>query len=465
MLNPDHLAEISYLVAATLFIVGIKLLSSPRSAAVGNALSALAMLVAVVSTLALGGILSFGTIAVAAAAGGAVGFVVALRVRMTAMPQLVALFNGFGGAASALVAWAQFTRTPAPDLFILGAMLLSLLVGALTFSGSLIAFGKLQAILSGNAFVFPFQHALNLILGLLTLAIGVGVCGGWLGLDGFLLVGALALVLGVLLVIPIGGADMPVVIALLNAYSGLAVAFTGFVLSNNALIIVGSLVGASGVFLTNEMCKGMNRSLANVLFGGFGAGTNTSSAPGAPAADPSQGSVKPYTIEDALNVIQAAQSVIFVPGYGMAASQAQHAVRELADALEKQGIDVRYAIHPVAGRMPGHMNVLLAESNVPYDQLCDIDAINDEFNSTDVVLVVGANDVVNPAAHEDPSSAIYGMPILNAEQARTVMVLKRSMNPGFAGIDNPLFLRENTMMLFGDAKSTLAKLTQALGDA
>ena len=411
-------------------------------------LSALAMVIAVGVTLATSEINDFRWIIGGVVVGAVIGTVAAQMVHMTAMPQMVALFNGFGGAASALVAISEFKQQYATlDPFLTSVMMVSLLVGAVTLTGSLVAFGKLQELVTGRAVVFPGQHLLNLVLGVGAIVLGVlvvldpGVTNAVIG------VGVIALLLGILLVIPIGGADMP------------AVSFTGFVLSNNALIIVGSLVGASGIFLTNAMCVAMNRSIWNVLFGGFGA---TSSGPAA-AADPSGGAVKPYTVEDAATIMENATSMIIVPGYGMAAAQAQHAVRELADALETLGVEVRYAIHPVAGRMPGHMNVLLAESNVPYDQLFDMDDINDDFSDTDVALVIGANDVVNPAANEDPSSPIYGMPILNVEQARTVMVLKRSMNPGFAGIDNALFLRDNTMMIFGDAKDTLNKMVNTLG--
>ena len=451
-----------YLISAILFIVGIKLLSSPETAGRGNLLSALAMLMAVGVTLAAGGIVDFRWIALGLGVGAVVGIVASQLVKMTAMPQMVAIYNGLGGAASALVAISEFLRLQGQHTpFLTTVIMLSLFVGTLTLSGSLVAYAKLQELVSGQPVVFPLQHGLNGVLGLAAVA-----CGAWVVLEPaqmefFWVVGGVALMLGVLVVIPIGGADMPVVIALLNSYSGIAVSFTGFVLTNNVLIIAGSLVGASGIFLTMEMCKGMNRSIWNVLFGGFGL-VKDGGVAGAATEIPGGGAVKPYTVEDAVMVMENSNSVIFVPGYGMAAAQAQHQVRELGDALEARGIDVKYAIHPVAGRMPGHMNVLLAEANVSYDLLKDMDEINGEFKHTDVALVIGANDVVNPAAKEDPGSPIYGMPVLNVEQCRHVMVLKRSMNPGFAGIENMLFYRDNTMMVFGDARSTLGKMVDAL---
>jgi len=455
--------DVVYLIAAILFIVGIKLLSSPETAAKGNFLSAFAMFLAVGITLLSGQIVDFTWIAVGMAVGALIGIVASRLVKMTAMPQMVALYNGLGGAASALVATSEYFRQlPEIGPFLITVILLSLFVGALTLTGSVGAFAKLQELVSGRPLVFPGQHWVNLVLVLAVLGLVVGVFLEPARQPLFFALAGLALVLGILVVIPIGGADMPVVIALLNSYSGVAVSLTGFVLANNVLIIAGSLVGASGIFLTNEMCVAMNRSIWNVLFGGFGLEAPGSGAgAGAVAGDP-QGQVKPYTIEDAVTVLENSQTVIFVPGYGMAASQAQHAVRELGEALEAHGLQVRYAIHPVAGRMPGHMNVLLAEANVSYDLLFDMEQINPEFSRNDVAIVIGANDVVNPAAHEDPDSPIYGMPVLDAEQSRTVMVLKRSMNPGFAGIDNVLFLRDNTMMLFGDAKTTLNRLIEGL---
>jgi NAD(P) transhydrogenase subunit beta len=451
-----------YLVCSVLFIIGIKMLSSPETAVRGNFTSAFAMLLAVGITLIASGIHDFRWIALGVAIGALIGIFASQLVKMTAMPQMVALYNGLGGAASALVAISEFMRQfDVLTGFLTTVILLSLFVGSVTFTGSLVAFAKLQELISGQPAVFKGQHLLNLVLGLAAV-----VCGVWVVLvpaevNLLATVGVVALVLGVLVVIPIGGADMPVVIALLNSYSGIAVSFTGFVLSNNVLIISGSLVGASGIFLTNEMCKGMNRSIWNVLFGGFGLVDDAGPA-GAAMEIPGGGAVKPYTIEDVVTILENSNSVIFVPGYGMAAAQAQHAVRELGEALESRGLDVKYAIHPVAGRMPGHMNVLLAEANVPYDLLKDMDEINEEFRHTDVALVIGANDVVNPAANEDPSSPIYGMPILKVDQAQHVMILKRSMNPGFAGIENMLFYRDNTMMVFGDARSTLTKMLDGI---
>jgi NAD(P) transhydrogenase subunit beta len=377
---------------------------------------------------------------------------------MTAMPQMVAVFNGCGGAASALVALSEYHRVaPEFETFLLTTMLLSIIIGSLTFTGSLIAFAKLQELIGGKPTVYKGQQIVNAILGIAMIALAIGV--GFTPADPRLIyaVALIALALGVLFVIPIGGADMPVVISLLNSYSGLAVAMTGFVLMNNALIIVGSLVGAAGLILTIIMCDAMNRSLANVIFGAFGA---VEEAGGEEAH--AKGAVKAYTVEDAAIVLENASNLIIVPGYGMAASHAQYAVRDLADVLEDMGVDVRYAIHPVAGRMPGHMNVLLAEADVSYDKLYPMEDINDDFAKTDAVLVIGANDVVNPAAKNTPSSPIYGMPVLNVELAKTVMVLKRSMRPGFAGIENELFYMDNTMMIFGDAKHTLTKIMQQL---
>lgn len=459
---PDYITDAVYLTSAVFFIVGIKMLSSPETATKGNYLSAVAMIMAVGITIIAENVTDFRWIGIGMGVGLVIGVVASRMVKMTDMPQMVALYNGLGGAASALVATNEFMHnTGTLNTFLIVVILLSVFVGGITLTGSLVAFAKLQEWISGKPTIFPLQHLLNLLM-----IIGALVLGGMLlvnpsDINLYFGIAGIALLLGILVVIPIGGADMPVVIALLNSYSGIAVSFTGFVLSNNVLIIVGSLVGASGLFLTNAMCVAMNRSIWNVLFGGFGADSGVGAPSGSPQ-DAAMGQVKPYTIEDASNVIQGAQSVVFVPGYGMAASQAQHAVRELSDILENMGVDVKFAIHPVAGRMPGHMNVLLAESNVSYDLLKDMDEINPDFPRTDVSIVIGANDVVNPAANEDPSSPIYGMPVLNVEQSKTVMVLKRSMNPGFAGIDNILFLRDNTMMLFGDAKSTLAKLAEAL---
>jgi proton-translocating NAD(P)+ transhydrogenase subunit beta len=462
LISPN-VQEAFYLLASILFILGTKMLSSPETARNGNYLSAVGMFLAVGVTLIGGEITDFRFIAVGLLIGTLIGIVASRMVKMTAMPQMVALYNGLGGAASALVGHSEYLRNfNQPSYYLTTVTMLTIFVGWVTLTGSLVAYAKLQEVLiSGKPTVFKGQHLLNLVLVLAIVGGGLAVVLNPTQLTLVLAVAAMACLLGVLVVIPIGGADMPVVIALLNSYSGIAGCLAGFVLSNNVLIIAGSLVGASGIFLTNEMCKGMNRSIWNVLFGGFG--VTEAGAPGPATEVPGGGAVKPYTIEDAVTVLESASRVIFVPGYGMAAAQAQHACRELGEALEERGVEVTYAIHPVAGRMPGHMNVLLAEANVPYDQLKDMDEVNPEFRHTDVALVIGANDVVNPAANEDPGSPIYGMPILKAEEAHTVMVLKRSMNPGFAGIDNMLFYHDNTMMIFGDARSTLNKLAEGIG--
>jgi H+-translocating NAD(P) transhydrogenase subunit beta len=450
--------EVLYLSAAVLFIVGLKMMSGVPTAKRGNLLSAIGMGLAILATLMRGGEFTWTQIIAGILVGSAIGGLSALKVQMTAMPQMVALFNGLGGGASQLVAIAELYRFGSElPLIALVAIQLSVLVGAVTLSGSIVAFAKLQELMPGQPILFPGRHVINmaLLLGAIVLGIWVTVDPGAWG--SFILLNLAGLLLGILVVIPIGGADMPVVISLLNSYSGVAGATTGFVLFNNALIITGSLVGASGIILTNIMCKGMNRSLTNVLFGGFGA-----VSPAGAGASSVTGAVSEGTIDDAVTVLQNAQQVIIVPGYGMAVSQAQHALREVGDLLGSDGITVKYAIHPVAGRMPGHMNVLLAEANVSYDQISDLEDINDEFSKTDAVIIVGANDVVNPGAKTNPSSPIYGMPVLNVDEARTIIVLKRSMNPGFAGIDNELFVLPNTMMVFGDAKQTLTKMVQAL---
>jgi NAD(P) transhydrogenase subunit beta len=397
--------------------------------------------------------------------GSAIGLVVAQRVEMTKMPELVALFNGFGGLASLTVALSEYWRKQYGasdqlsdiDGITMSTILLSIIIGGVTFTGSTVAFGKLNGSISGKAIVFKGQHLLNLLIFIVCLAASILVVADTDQMAALLLVVLLALVLGVLTVIPIGGADMPVVISLLNSYSGIAACTTGFVLNNQVLIIAGSLVGSSGIILTQIMCKAMNRSLTNVLLGGFGQTTGAASTGSA-----SDIVVKEVGVEEAAMIFDAAQSVIIVPGYGMAVAQAQHAVKELMDLLEKRNIDVRFAIHPVAGRMPGHMNVLLAEANVPYDKLVEMELINDDFNNCDVCLIIGANDVVNPAAKTNPSSPIYGMPVLNVEKSKTVIVSKRSMAAGYAGIDNELFGYPNCLMLFGDAKSTLTKLNTEL---
>ncbi len=455
--------NVAYLVASVCLILGIKRLSSPATARSGNVVAAIGMAIAVVFTLLSPAIDSYWLIAAGVAVGTVIGIASARMVKMTAMPQMVALFNGVGGGAAALIAAAEFHRLSPALAHVLpehmGAILFSALIGSISLSGSLVAFGKLQELLPGRPIVFPGQHVANGIL--FAALLGVGVLAGSTE-DGVWMVVLLlgALLFGALLVLPIGGADMPVVISLLNAFTGLAAASTGFVLENTALIIGGTLVGASGTLLTILMGRAMNRSLANVLFGAFGA---PAAAAGAPAAGGGEAkSYREISAEDCAVMLAYASRVVIVPGYGLAVAQAQHGVRELADLLERRGVDVKYAIHPVAGRMPGHMNVLLAEANVPYPQLYDMEDINPDFPRTDVALVIGANDVTNPAAREDPESPLYGMPILNVDQAANVVVLKRSMSPGFAGIDNDLFYRPNTAMLFGDAKASVEKLVAAV---
>ncbi len=469
-------AKVLYLVATALFIFGLKRMGRVRTARQGNLISALGMLLAIVTTLVapdVGVTLSWPMIIAGLVIGGAVGAWLARTVEMTAMPEMVALFNGFGGGASLLVAlavfWGEYLHDDAlkaaapahgevlgltgPIVWVI-AIVLSVLVGGVTFSGSLVAMGKLSGKIPGKPILLPGRHFINLGLGVL--AILLGWWAGWAvagGMSAFLLV-VLALVsfaLGVLLVIPIGGADMPVVISLLNSYSGIAASMAGFVIGNSLLIVAGALVGAAGLILTNLMCKAMNRSLLHVLVGGFG-------DTGATADNSDYTNVKSASPEEVAMILESASSVIFVPGYGMAVAQAQHVVKELADLLEKGGREVRFAIHPVAGRMPGHMNVLLAEADVPYDKLFELDHINGDFKNTDVAVVVGANDVVNPAAIEDPHSPIAGMPILNAYEAGTVLIVKRSLSPGYAGIKNPLFERDNCMMCFGDGKKFMQEV-------
>lgn len=446
-----------YLVAAVLFITGIKRLQSPETARGGNGLSAVGMLLAILVTLMSQSIVSYTTIVVGLLVGGGLGLWIARTVKMTSMPQMVALLNGMGGGASLFVASAEFLHAEgagiAAALDVDISTQLGVLVGAVTLTGSLIAFAKLQELMSGRPITFGWQKTLNALILLTILGLGA-----WLVADpnapvvAFYVVIGLSLLLGVLLVIPIGGADMPVVIALLNSYSGIAAALTGFVIRNEVLIVSGALVGSSGIILSQIMCKAMNRSLANVLFGAFGA-TVASSGKSSEGLTASATSV-----EDAALQLAYAQQVIIVPGYGLAVAQAQHQVRELMELIEKKGGVVKFAIHPVAGRMPGHMNVLLAEANIPYDKLFDMEAINSEFERTDVALVIGANDVVNPAARTDPGSPIFGMPILNADHAKRIIVLKRGMSTGFAGIENELFYNAKTQMLFGDAKASLTKL-------
>ncbi len=455
----DNVTLAAYIVASVLFIIGLLWLRSPETARAGNRLSALGMLIAVVFTIIDRDIVSYEWIIVGMIVGALVGAIAARQVQLTAMPQMVAIFNGFGGAASAVVAAAQILSqndTGNVDTVVSVTVALSVLIGSLTLTGSLIAFGKLQGIVATQPVLIPLRHVVNIVLAI----VGIAMAGLLIydaNLEWALVTMAvIALVIGVLIVIPIGGADMPVVIALLNSYSGLAAAATGFVIDNPMLIVAGSLVGASGLILTRIMTRAMNRSLGNVMFGGFGVADSTGSA--ASGATDADRPVRSVNATEAAILLGYADSVIFVPGYGLAVAQAQHQVRDLADMLKERGAEVRYAIHPVAGRMPGHMNVLLAEADVPYDELKDLDDINDDFRRADVAVVVGANDVTNPAARTDRSSPIYGMPILNVDQARSAIVLKRSMASGFAGVENELFHMENTMMLFGDARTSVEDL-------
>jgi H+-translocating NAD(P) transhydrogenase subunit beta len=454
--------NLAYLAAGVCLIVGIKRLSSPSTARSGNVVAAVGMAIAIVFTLLSPEIDSYWLIIAGVAVGTVIGVASARMVKMTAMPQMVALFNGVGGGAAALIAAAEFHRlSPATGHVLpehMGAMLFSALIGSISFSGSMVAFAKLQELLPGRPIVFAGQQIVNGALFAALLGVGVLAGATEAGVWAVVLLAG-ALLFGVLLVLPIGGADMPVVISLLNAFTGLAAASTGFILENTALIIGGTLVGASGTLLTILMGRAMNRSLANVLFGAFGAPAATA---GVAAARGEAKSYREVTAEDAAVMLAYASRVVIVPGYGLAVAQAQHNVRELADLLERRGVDVKYAIHPVAGRMPGHMNVLLAEANVPYPQLYDMEDVNPEFPRTDVALVIGANDVTNPAAREDPESPLYGMPILNVDASANVVVLKRSMSPGFAGIDNDLFYRTNTAMLFGDAKTSVERLVAAV---
>jgi H+-translocating NAD(P) transhydrogenase subunit beta len=449
----------AYLATIIAFILALRFLSSPATARRGNWIGAVGMLIAIAVTFAQNEIVSYWEILVGMAIGGAFGAVAARRVRMTAMPQMVALFNGVGGGAAALISLAEFHNTaPAPGHLhgdISFSIVLSALIGSISFAGSMVAFAKLQELIQGRPIVYPGQQLVNAAVLAAVLACGIAIVAGaeqqWLIVA--LILGSL--LFGVLFVLPIGGADMPVVISLLNAFTGIAAAATGFELENNVLIVSGMLVGASGTLLTVLMGRAMNRSIANVLFGAFG---QVSAGAAAAAAD----TVRSASADDIAVMLAYAHKVVFVPGYGMAVAQAQHDVRQLADLLEQRGVEVSYAIHPVAGRMPGHMNVLLAEANVPYPQLHEMDESNEEFPRTDVALVIGANDVTNPDARNNQGSPIYGMPILNVDQAQTVVVLKRSMNPGFAGIENPLFVNPKTVMLFGDAKASITDLIAAV---
>ncbi|MCB1156544.1 MAG: NAD(P)(+) transhydrogenase (Re/Si-specific) subunit beta [Leptospiraceae bacterium] len=464
----NQIVKIAYLVASVLFIFGIKMLGKTSTARNGNLVSSLGMLVAVVAVLfekeLVGKIgITFPEILATFLISSVVGIVIAKKVEMTSMPEMVALFNGFGGAASVFVAVSEYWRMYDQNSFatemnaVVGiSIILSIIIGAVTLTGSLIAFGKLSEKITGKAIVFPGQHLLNLLFFLASIGASIMVLLQPQDLMFVMIVVGIASLLGVLTVIPIGGADMPVVISLLNSYSGIAACTTGFVLNNQLLIIAGALVGASGIILTQIMCKAMNRSLMNVLLGGFGQTVGGSTGSGQEIV------VKEVDAEGAAMIFDSASTVIIVPGYGMAVAQAQHVVRELADLVEKKGASVKFAIHPVAGRMPGHMNVLLAEANVSYDKLVEMEQINDEFNSCDVCLIIGANDVVNPAARNNPESPIYGMPILNADKARTVIMCKRSMASGYAGIQNELFGYENCLMLFGDAKASMTKVVSEL---
>jgi H+-translocating NAD(P) transhydrogenase subunit beta len=453
-----NLANLLYLIPIVAFILALRFLSNPAHARRGNQIGAAGMLVAIVVTWIKAGTASWWAIVIGMAIGGGFGAVAARRVKMTAMPQMVALFNGVGGGAAALIALAELHRIlpdpGRPKIDIALAIALSGLIGAISFAGSMIAFAKLQELIRGRPITYPGQTFGNLALLTVCVALSVTLVSGvqdeWLL---WVVIGGAAL-FGVLFVLPIGGADMPVVISLLNAFTGLAVAIGGFELENNVLIVAGMLVGASGTLLTVLMGRAMNRSIANVLFGAFG----QVSAGAAAAAASDGGTVRSATADDVAVMLAYAHKVVFVPGYGLAVAQAQHDVRQLADLLEEKGVEVSYAIHPVAGRMPGHMNVLLAEANVPYPQLKEMEEANPEFGRTDVALVVGANDVVNPDARNNQGSPIYGMPILNVDDAQTVVVLKRSMNPGFAGIENPLFYNPKTVMLFGDAKESIVEL-------
>ncbi len=447
---------LAYLLSSVLFILGLKNLSSPKTARRGNLFAMIAMLIAIIATLIKNEIVDFTFIITGLIIGSTIGVIIARRVSMTAMPQMVALFNGLGGGASAFVALAEYYRlTGGLTTHTIISMIISFFVGAVTLTGSLVAFGKLQGIIKSAPVVFKAQRFINMLIFTLFLITGIMVVINPANSSYLLAVLAIAMILGILLVIPIGGADMPVVISSLNSCSGLAAAATGFVLSNNILILCGALVGASGMILTRIMCKAMNRSISNIIFGAVGTISSD-------IKNEEKQKVVAYTEEDALMMLESAQTVIVIPGYGLAVAQAQFALQELVKTLINSGIKARYAIHPVAGRMPGHMNVLLAETNVSYDLLFDLSDINNDFQSTDVALVVGANDVVNPSARADKDSPLYGMPILNADQAKTVIICKRSLSPGFSGVDNELFYNKKTMMIFGDAKDSINRLIKLL---
>ena len=460
MISNQSIVLLLYLVTIVCFILALRFLSSPKRARHGNWVGGAGMIIAVATTLLIEGIGNWALIVVGGLIGSAVGVVGARRVKMTAMPQMVALFNGVGGGAAALVALAEWHNAVDPAAKHTVSIVLSALIGSISFAGSLVAFAKLQELVSGRPIVFPAQNVVDILVFLAAAGFGIvaiaGVQEQWV----LVAVILLSLLFGVMFVLPIGGADMPVVISLLNAFTGVAASATGFVLNNTVLIVAGMLVGASGTLLTLLMAKAMNRSITNVVFGAFG---QVQAGAGEGRTDDGR-TVRATTPQDVAVQLSFARKVIVVPGYGMAVAQAQHDVRQLAEVLEERGVDVKYAIHPVAGRMPGHMNVLLAEANVPYTQLFEMDQINPEFPQTDVALVIGANDVTNPAARSDRSSPIYGMPILDVDKAASIVVLKRSMRPGFAGIDNELYLDPKTTMLFGDAKDSVLKLIAAVKD-
>ena len=455
----DNLINVAYIIAAILFIMGIKMLGSASTAVRGNRISSFGMLLAVVVTLLRSG-LDYKFIILGLIVGGIIGLIAAKKVQMTGMPELVALFNGFGGLASLLVGWSEFEKSLEFNWFLYLVVSIAILIGGVTFSGSIIAYLKLSGKIGGNAVIFPFQKFINLLIMAGAIIIGLLLVLDANIIDNSILVWVLiglAVLVGILGVIPIGGGDMPVVIALLNSFSGLGAAAAGFVITNTVLVVAGCLVGASGLILSIIMCKAMNRSLTNVLFGGFGSINNSTTAE-------VDGEMKALSVEDSYYVLEAAQSVVFVPGYGMAVAQAQHVVKELAEILEKNGAEVRHAVHPVAGRMPGHMNVLLAEADVPYEQLCEMEEVNSVMPTIDVAIIIGANDVVNPAAIEDENSPIYGMPIINAHQAKSVFVLKRGQGAGYSGIINTLFFRENCRMIYGDAKATISSIVSQFDD-
>ncbi len=473
-LLPTSILDLMYIVASIFFIFGLKMLGKSKTARKGNFVSALGMLIAIVTALLSDKILHWEFILAGVVLGSVVGALASRLVKMTAMPEMVALFNGFGGLSSLLVSWAEYQKVyasgePASVASML-IIIITVFIGGVTFTGSIIAWGKLSGKVDTKPFMYKGQQVVNgfILVFILAIILFFGPLKSFLPAGSFLGLSKLYWVLiemviisfifGILFVIPIGGGDMPVVISLLNSFSGMAACAAGFVISNNVLIVAGALVGSSGIILTNIMCKAMNRSLVNVLFSGFGSGSTASKGTAV------QGEVKAMSAEDAYLVLEAASNVLVVPGYGMAVAQAQHVVQELANLLEDNGAEVNFGIHPVAGRMPGHMNVLLAEANVEYDKLKEMDDVNPTIENVDVAIVIGANDVVNPAANEDKGSPLYGMPVINVDKARTVMVLKRSMNPGFAGVENPLFFKDNTRMIFGDAKDTIQSIVNEFKD-